>query len=418
MTFVCRRLQRNCAKRQAGRGGHPSCPVTVAVALIALSLVACKPRTSATDAKASKGGARAVMVSVAQAHRAAVPVEIRTFGTAETKRTVSVRAQVSDVLTRVCVQKGDAVAEGQELFHIEPAVFRLSVRQAEASRARNMVLLDNAKKDLVRETRLADKGSSSPEALDKATAAMEALAATTRADQATIDNAQLQLDRCVIRAPVAGRIGDILVHTGNLVRANDQVLAVINQIQPIEVRFAVPQQDLPRVRAEMGRGELAVSAIIPDDPGSPERGLLRFLDNQVDKATGTIQLAGDFVNTSQRLWPGLLVHVVLTLAEESGALVVPSEAVQTGRNPVDGSATKYVFVVAAGHTAHRRLVTVDRNWVNPKTGRAWTVLSAGVTDGETVVTQGQFQLTDGSAVRMGPTSQPASRPERGQGGGE
>ncbi|MDD4890944.1 MAG: efflux RND transporter periplasmic adaptor subunit [Phycisphaerae bacterium] len=397
-----------------------------------LALPGC-PRKSEADAKKGgpgAGGPRAVPITVATVQTRAIPLEIRTFGTAETSRTVAIRAQVSDILSEVRVEKGQQVNAGDVLFRIQPESFVIALRQAQAALARNMVLVENAQADYRREKALADKGISSSEALEKVEATAKALAATTQADRATIEGAQLQLDRCTIRSPIRGRIGDILVHQGNLVRANDQTLAVINQIQPIEVFFSVPQQDLPAVRRQMGLGPLELRAEIPDC-GTAEIGRLTFIDNTVDKGSGTIRLGAVFANESQQLWPGLFVHIVLRLSVDENAMVAPVRAVQTGRDAVSGKATKYVFVVVDGPKAKRQFVTLNRTYHDPVTDEDWAVITDGLTRGATVVTQGQFQLTDGSTVQIrgdrkattqsaappvDDTPRPATRPGKREGG--
>jgi multidrug efflux system membrane fusion protein len=214
-----------------------------------------------------------------------------------------------------------------------------------------------------------------------------------------VENAELQLKDCSIRSPVDGRVGNLLVDEGNLVKANDVVLVIINQIHPIEVSFCVPQSDLPGIRRYMARGKLAVRALVPKEESDGEDGELTFVDNAVEKGTGTVQLRATFQNPRERLWPGLYVQVILTLAVQDDAIVAASRAIQTGR---DG---KYVFVVKSDGTVEMRGVKVSR-----AVGRE-TVVDEGLQAGERVVTDGHLRLIDGTKVEVQgeAKTQPASQ---------
>jgi multidrug efflux system membrane fusion protein len=214
--------------------------------------------------------------------------------------------------------------------------------------------------------------------------------ATIQADRAAVERVRLQLEYSTIRSPIDGRTGSLMVHEGNLVKANDKdsVLVVINQLTPIYVTFAVPEQELPAVQRHLAAGQLSVEAAIPQSAEPPEQGVLSFVDNTVDRATGTIRLKATFANPDRRLWPGQFVNVVLTLAAQPDAIVVPSQAVQTGQNGT------YVYVVRADRTAEVRPVVVARQ----REGEA--VIQQGLQPGETVVTDGQLRLTSGSQVEV------------------
>jgi len=208
-------------------------------------------------------------------------------------------------------------------------------------------------------------------------------------DQAIIDTFKVQLTYYTIRSPLDGRVGTIALKTGNAVKAQDTIsLVTINQIKPIYVSYAVPQRELPGIRAAAGAGTVPVQATVPGDPGAPATGKIFFFDNQIDPTTGTISLKAIFDNADERLWPGEFVNVSSTLRVEAEAITVPSSAVQVGQN---GS---YVFVVKADNTVEMRPVTVNRTVGNE------SVIAKGLNGDERVVTDGQLRLTNGSRVEV------------------
>jgi multidrug efflux system membrane fusion protein len=221
---------------------------------------------------------------------------------------------------------------------------------------------------------------------EQAQTAAAALQATVRADQAVVENARIQLGYTTIRAPIAGRTGAFLVHEGDLVKATDTPLVVVNQISPIDVAFALPERELAELRSRSAAEGLAVRAEAPQGGRLLGQGRLTFIDNRVDPVTGTIHLKASLPNREGALWPGLFVSVVITLAVDPAAVVVPSPAVQVGQSG------RYVFVVKPDQTAELRQVSVAR-----EVGQE-TVIAKGVAPGETVVTEGQLRLVPGARV--------------------
>jgi multidrug efflux system membrane fusion protein len=218
---------------------------------------------------------------------------------------------------------------------------------------------------------------------------MSALNATVNADKAAVENATVQLDYATIKAPISGRTGALMVHEGNLVRANDTTpLVTINQIMPMSVTFAIPEARLSDLKRYMAGGSLKVTASPPNDDGSPAVGRISFVDNAVDEQTGTIRIKGTFPNADRRLWPGQFVNVVVTLTTDPKAIVVPSVAVQTGQQGT------YVFIVKSDQTVEMRPVTVDR------ASGSETVLASGVQPGDTIVTDGHLRLVPGSRISV------------------
>jgi multidrug efflux system membrane fusion protein len=200
------------------------------------------------------------------------------------------------------------------------------------------------------------------------------------------------LSYCSIYSPLDGRSGSYQVYPGNIAKVNDTVLVVINQVHPIFVTFAVPEQYLAEVKKYQARGPLAVEARIPNDPRPPSSGRLTFIDNAVDPATGTIRMRGTFTNPDNRLWPGQFANVVMRLTVQPSATVVPTQSVQTG--PVG----KYLFVVEPD--AKGDLKGNLRPVVVGATVGGETVIEKGVAPGETVVTDGQLLLAPGSKVEV------------------
>ncbi len=355
----------------------------IVVFLLLLAVAGC------SRAKVESANRPPVPVRVATVVRRTVPLDVRVIGAGEAYSTVSIKAQVSGELVGVHFREGDFVKKGQLLFRIDRRPFDAALQQAEANLARDKAQATNARQQAQRYEKLYQEGVASREQYDQLQTSADAADAAVRADEAAVAYAKLQLQYCFIYSPIDGRTGSLMVHVGNLVKANDvPILLVINQINPIYVNFSVPEDTLAEVKKYMAAGPLKVRAIIPDDPQHPEQGLLSFVDNAVDNTTGTIKLKGTFPNANRRLWPGQFVNVVLTLAEQRDAIVVPSQAVQNGQEG------QYVFVVKADDTAEARPVVVGRRL------EAETIILKGVVPGERVVTDGQLGLVSGAKVEI------------------
>ncbi len=348
--------------------------------LAAGSLPACAGRAPAA-------GPPAVPVVTAVAARKDVPVRVQAIGTVEPFSTVTVKPQVGGVIETVHFNEGTDVRAGALLFTIDPRPYEAALRQAESARERDAAQLRNAQSEARRAESLSTEGILSREAHEQAHAASEALAATVRSDEAAVETARLQLGYCTIRSPIDGRTGSLLVHQGNLVKAIDGgPLVVVNRVDPVYVSFAVPERRLSEIEHAMTSGRLVVEALLPGDDAAPIPGRLTFLDNAVDRSTGTIRLKGTFPNPGRRLWPGQFVSTRLTLAMRNGAVVVPSQALQTGQ------AGTFVFVVKPDLTAESRAVVVAQE----ADGEA--VVEKGLAAGERVVTDGQLRLVPGARV--------------------
>lgn len=329
----------------------------------------------------------AVPVTVSTSLRKAVPVQLRVIGTVEALSTVSIKSQVNGMLEEVHFREGEDVGRGTLLFTIDSRPFAAVLRQAKAALARDIAQEKYARDQARRYAALLEEGIVTQDQYEQLRSNAEALAETVRAGRAAVDTAAVMLGYCSIHSPIDGRTGNLMVQRGNLVKANDEpTLVTINQITPIYVTFSVPEKELAGIKKHLAAGDLKVEALIPNDSGPAEQGVINFLDNMVDPTTGTIKLKGTFPNKQRRLWPGQFVNVVLTLATLPNAVTVPAQAVQTGQEGV------FVFVVKPDLTVEMRPV------VTGVTYNGETVVEKGLSGGETVVTDGQLQLVPGSRV--------------------
>src|SRR3989442_674898 len=317
------------------------------------------------------GGPARIPVTVARAEQRVVPYEIIATGAVEPRQTVAVQSQVTGVLTQVAFREGDDVAAGQVLFRIDPRPFQAALDQARAMLARDLAQAQSAVLDAQRYAELVKQDYVTKSDYDAKRAAAEALQAVVRADSAAIASAALNLDWATIRAPIAGRTGRLLVHEGNLVRANANAtdpLVVIHQIHPILVRFVVPEAHLADIqRYRKNRLPVLVSPSKTDTVFT--EGTLTFVDNSVDTTTGTVLLKAEFPNRDSALWPGEFLNTRLQLYIEEKALVVPSQAVMSGQQ---GS---YLFVLNHDGSAPSQPVTGDR------TAGGYSSLGAGAEGG-------------------------------------
>jgi membrane fusion protein, multidrug efflux system len=341
-----------------------------------------------------------VPIKAAIASQKTIPVQVRVIGNVEAYSTVSIKAQINGMLEKVLFVEGQDVKRGQLLFTIDPRPFDAALRQAKAALARDIAQERFARVQARRYGELLRDGILTQDQYDQLRANAESLGEAVRADRASVDNAAIQVSYCYIRAPIDGRTGNLQVKQGNLVKANDlPVLVTINKINPIYVTFSVPEKELAEIRKFMVRGTLKVEAIIPNQTGPAETGVLSFVDNAVDTATGTIKIKGTFANEGRRLWPGQFVNVVLTLTSLPNAVVVPTQAVQAGQQG------QYVFLVKADRTVESRPV------ITGEVFNGETVVERGIRPGETVVTDGHLQLVPGARVEIKPdTPKKVSRP--------
>src|SRR5213592_2568292 len=359
---------------------------TLAIAVLAAA-VGCGPRGSGAVAK--------VPVSVARVERRALPYELAATGTVEPIRSVDVLPQVGGTILHVNFGEGDEVAAGQILFEIDPRPYQAAVQQTEGTLLRDLAQAQSAAREAARYKALATTNTVTQEDYETKQSTADAAAAAVRSDSAAAAIARLNLEYATVRAPIGGRTGPLLLHEGNVVRAGNDPLVSIVQMRPILVRFSVPAINLPAVRQRPDQQFTAI-AIPARDSASSVEGVLSFVDNQVDSATGTVLLKARFPNRDGSLWPGEFVRITLVLGVQHDAVVVPSQAVMQGQQGT------YVFVVNNDGTAATQPVTVER------TLDSLSVI-AGVPAGALVVTDGQLRLTPNAKVdiRGGPTTETA-----------
>lgn len=330
-----------------------------------------------------------VPVTVAQALVQPEPLSLNAIGFVEPIETVSVKAQVGGVINMVSFSEGQDVRVGQILFQIDPRPFQVALDAAQAQLARDKSQAVNAETQAKRYADLVKKDYVTQEQYDSVRTQAEMFRSTVRVDEAAVAQARLNLDYATIKAPISGRTGSLLVKRGNVVKANDAILVVINQINPIRVSFSIPGDQLPQVQKHAARGKLEVHVQASRDKSSSEvKGYLTFLDNTVDPQTGTVTLKAECPNKANSLWPGQFVETELVLTIEAAVLTVPTGAVVTGQ---DGT---FVFIVGRNKTVSKRAVIVNR------TLDSIMVIGKGLKAGDTVVTDGQMRLMPGAAVQI------------------
>ena len=331
---------------------------------------------------------RGVPVLVGKAVQKTMPIIVESIGTVEAYNTVTIISRVMGQLLKIHFKEGQDVRKGESIFTIDPGPYKEKLKNAEAKLAQDMAQLQYNESEAKRYAFLLEKGAVSKSDFENKQTLAATYEAIVKADRADVENARLQLDYCYIRSPLDGRTGTYGVHEGTMVKDNDTKLAVVNQITPIYVKFSVPEKQLFEIRKYMAKGSLKVKVNLTGIKENVPEGILSFIDNTVDPATGMILLKATFPNKDKFLWPGQFVNVVLQLAQEPNAIVVPAPAVQISQG---GS---YVFVVKPDNKVEFRLVTAERTIGDE------TVLSKGVSPGETVVTDGHLKLKDGFPVEI------------------
>jgi multidrug efflux system membrane fusion protein len=334
-----------------------------------------------------------VPVLVAQAVVTNVPVQIDPppVGHVTPVSTVTIHSQIGGIISEVHFKEGSEVKSNDLLFTIDPRPTQAALNQVQAALERDQAQLNFAQINFAREQKLFDQKLISQDELDTNRASRDALTGTVAVDKAAIANAELNLEFTGIRAPFDGVTGSLQFHEGNVVKAPDDVLLTINQVHPIYVEFAVPEQFLPEIKKQMFAKTLMASVTFENMTVPPPRGDLTFVDNSVDETTGTILLKATFPNEDDALWPGQFVQVKLTLSELTNAVVVPSQAVQTGQNG------QFIYVVQGDSTNH---IVEERPVQTGITYKNETVVTKGLSAGETVVTDGQLRLVPNMKITV------------------
>lgn len=338
----------------------------------------------------------ATTVTVAPVFIRPMPIELTTLGSVEPVQSVVVVPQVTGVIKKVDFEAGQIVQANQLLFEIDPATSIAEVQKTQAALQHDQATLTASQEDLSRFTALVKLGYVTQQQYDQAKAAAKSQQAQVSADQAVLHQAQIQLGYTQIRAPFAGKTGNVTVKVGDLVTADSPVpLVTINQLDPVLVGFNLPERDLPSILAYQKQGSLNVSVFLEGGIRPLGTGRLVFIDNAVNAQTGTVLFKAELDNARGYLWPGLMVKVELILSVEPNAMVVPATAVQFDQQ---GS---FVYRVEQGKAVVQR-ITINRRVGN------LVVVQKGLAANESVITTISPDLNDGTAVRV-ETSSPSGR---------
>jgi len=330
---------------------------------------------------APRGAAPAVPVRAATVKRQDVPLFLSGLGTVQAFNSVLVKSRVDGQIIKINFVEGQTLRAGEVLVEIDPAPFEATLAQAQATKLKDDAQLENARLDLERFNRLANTNAISKQQLDTARALVAQLEATIKADQAIIDMAKTQLEYTRIRSPISGRAGTRMIDAGNFVRgANDAAgIVTINQLNPINVTFALPADSLPRIKASAQRGDIPVVA--QDSSGNDLlSGRLTVIDNLINPATATINYKATFDNSAEVLWPGQFVNVRIELEVRRDVIAIPLTAVQQGP---DGP---YAFIVRQNRRVEKRPLKVS------SLAKTVAIIDGGLQPGEIVVTEGQYRI--------------------------
>ena len=328
--------------------------------------------------------ARVISVELAKAERKPVPIDVDSIGTVTPISSVALKSRVETTIVSVHFEDGAKVREGDLLFTLDARQIDAQIEQAEGMLAKDQAQLEGAQRDLRRFSDLIGKGATTQVNVDNAKTQADILIGTIKADQSALDNLKVQKSFTIIRAPFSGRISAANVKIGNFVRPADTApLAVINQMAPVYVTFAIPQRVLVELREAMAAGDSRVIATIPGHQRA-EDGKVAMVENSVDSTTGMITVRGIMNNANETLWPGILVNTKLIIRSED-AVTVPSAAVQRSQNG------NFVFIMRDGK-AHVEPVSVSRTF------QGMSVIASGLSGGEDVIVDGQLLLSEGTPV--------------------
>ena len=348
-----------------------------------LSLAACSK-----SGPEKKTGPTAVPVAAAKAVARDIPVILQAVGRAEAFESVSLKARVDGQVASVEFTEGQHVNRGDVLIRLDPTDFAARLQQAEATVARDEALVAKMRADTARYAALKNRNFVSEEKVNDVRTNEAAAVANLRASKAAAEVARLQWSYATLRAPITGVVGARLVFPGSAVKANDNVVAVVNRIRPLLVSFSVPERHLPQLRAARQAGSLKVDVTQPGDPSQHFTGGIRFIDNAVDAGTGTILLKAELPNQDEKLTPGQFLNVALLLDTLRQAVTVPDSAVQ------QGAEKKFVYVVNGDSSVELRQVETVAS------ADGFTALRGHVEPGETVITDGHLRLVPGAKVKI------------------
>ena len=353
-----------------------------------------------SDAAAPAHDSQAIAVDAVPVKRADVPVYLEGLGTVQAFNTVTVTARVDGQLQQIGFVEGQTVNKGDLLAQIDPRPFEAALGQARAAKAKDQAQLQSAHADLERYTVLAPENLASKQTLDAQRALVAGLEAQIKGDQASIDNAQTQLEYTTITSPIQGRTGIRRVDVGNNVHATDTTgIVVVTQMQPIALILTLPEDALETIGSALGSGAVTVAALSRDGRTELDRGTVMLVDNEIDQTTGTIRLKAVFPNTQNKLWPGQYLDARVLVRTERAALTIPTDAVQRGPKGM------FAYVVKPDSTVEARSLEVGEE------SGAVMIVQNGIREGERVVTSNQYRLQPGAHVRVTNLAGPDSSQE-------
>ena len=390
-------------KRRQLRNAQSLAVITVLAAVGAIS-IGCSSAADPKSKAQAAGPVRAVSVAVAPVQKQDVPVYLSGLGAVTAFNTANIKSRVDGQIMKVNFREGQDVRQGELLIEIDARPFEVQVEQMQAQLFRDQAQLRDAKLNLERFTSLIPSGSIAQQQVDTQKALVDQLDGTVRNDQAQIDSAKLNITYCHITAPFTGRVGLRQVDSGNIVHASDaNPMLILTQLQPIAVIFTLPEDVLPNVSQQMRRRTLEVDAFSRDDQTKLASGKLLTIDNQIDPSTGTAKLKAVFDNKDNQLWPNQFVNSDLLLETRKNSIVVPTAAI------LRGPQGPFVYTVNPDKTVQDKAVTIAL------TQGDVTVVTDGVSPGDTVVTDGQDKLQRGSHIepRGGPPSKNTTAPVTG-----
>ncbi|MFI5012119.1 MAG: efflux RND transporter periplasmic adaptor subunit [Hyphomicrobiales bacterium] len=352
----------------------------------------------APAAEAPSAAPASVPVLTSISEKRPAPITADAVGRVESIASITVRTRVDGQIAKVLFQDGQAVSKGDVLYELDARQIDAQIRQAEAIVAKDQAQLAQAERDVARNDTLAKTNAGSLVNLQNAQTAEALAKATLAGDQAALDNLRVQRSYYAITSPVTGRVGIGIQREGAAIRTGDTsgTLVTVNQIKPIYVNFSLPQGLFASLQSASGRGGAKVTAVVQGS-ALTSTGRVVAVDNSADSTSGNIGVRAAFDNTNEGLWPGLLCNVSVTLGRDENAVIIARDAVQSSQ---DGN---IVFVVEHG-LAKIRKVTVDRF------EGATAIISSGLSGGETVVTDGQLRLGDGTPVVAQPDKRRPGRP--------
>jgi membrane fusion protein, multidrug efflux system len=368
--------------------------------------------TAPADGQAGgRSNARPQPVFAAPVERGPQPIEITAIGSVQAAEVVGVKARLDGIILNVHISDGQDVKEGELLFTLDGRTIEAQLRQAEANLQRDMAVSANAKRTLERQQALVASNIASQQAFDTARTASSTADQSIKASQAQIEVLRVNLGYTKITAPIGGRAGEIKLTKGNLVKANDTAsLVTIRKLRPINVLFSVPQKHFSEMRDAMATGKVGVIAQTPDQPDSRSVGQVSFYDNTIDQTTGTFQAKAVFPNEDNSLWPGMFAPITVRLGVQQDALSISSAAVQTGQQG------QYVYVVIPAEGGGEAKQVELRPITVARTVGSRSILAKGLSVGESVVTDGQLRLTNGTRVDVRDPAAAAPQPRGNRSG--